>query len=378
MNLKQMEIMKDRLFSPFKEKGIDLKNRIVMAPMTRSRADQNNPNELMAKYYEQRAGAGLIVTEGTAPSPNGLGYARIPGIYSDEQVKGWRRVTERVHSKDAKIFVQLMHTGRVSHSLNMPSGAEIVAPSAVASNGEMWTDQEGNQPFPVPREMSGNDIEQAVQEHVNAARKAIDAGFDGIELHSANGYLLEQFLNPVTNIRNDEYGGSIKNRTRFVLEVVSAVVEAVGQDRVGIRVSPYGAFGDMPVYDEIDKTYSYLAKQLDNLGILYVHIVDHSSMGAPEVPEVIKQEIRKQFANLVILSGGYDRQRAEQDLAKGLGDLIAFGRPFIANPDLVERLEKDYPIAEADQSTFYTGGEKGYTDYPAYSEKEETSEVSEE
>lgn len=361
--------MDNKLFSAYEENGIKLKNRIVMAPLTRSRAVENTPNDLMAEYYGQRAGAGLIITEGTAPSPNGLGYARIPGIYSDVQIEGWRGVTNRVHDKGSKIFLQLMHTGRVSHELNMPEGAEILAPSAVKSSGEMWTDQKENQPFPVPKEMTREDIEQTIREHVTAAKNALEAGFDGIEVHSANGYLLEQFLNPGVNKREDEYGGSIENRCKFVLEVTAAIVDAVGKEKVGIRVSPYGAFGDMPVYDEIDQTYSYLARELSKLGILYVHIVDHSSMGTPQVPLELKQEIRKQFTNTVILSGGYDRERAEKDLEKGLGDLVAFGRPFIANPDLVERLKNGQPLAEPNPDTFYTGGEKGYTDYPVYQEQ---------
>lgn len=315
------------------------------------------------------AGAGLIVTEGTASSPNGLGYARIPGIYSNEQIEGWRLVTDAVHNKGSKIFIQLMHTGRVSHELNMPEGAEILAPSAVASEGEMWTDQEGNKPLPVPKEMSVEDIKKAIDEHVEAAKNAVKAGFDGIEIHSANGYLLEQFLNPGVNKRTDEYGGSVEKRSRFVFEVTKAIAEAVGKDKVGIRISPYGVFGGMPVYDEVEETYSYLTKELDKLGILYLHIVDHSSMGTPEVPISIKKKIRANFSGIVILSGGYDKDRAEKNLESDLGDLIAFGRPFIANPDLVERFRNGVALAEPDPDTFYTGGEKGYTDYPLYEEK---------
>ena len=362
--------MSNILFSSFEKEGLELKNKIVMAPMTRSRAEEKNePNSLMVEYYEQRAGAGLIVTEGTAPSPNGLGYARIPAIYTEGQIIGWREVTEAVHDKGAKIFVQLMHTGRVSHEFNMPEGAEILAPSAVASKGEMWTDKEGNQPFPTPKAMSAEEIQQTIQEHITAAENAMKAGFDGVEIHSANGYLLEQFLNPGVNQRRDDFGGSIEKRSRFVLEVVAGVAEAIGKEKVGIRLSPYGAFGDMPVYDEVDETYSYLAKEFSKQDILYVHLVDHSSMGTPEVPDSVKKEIRKQFSNILILSGGYDKDRAAKDLEAGSGDLVAFGRPFIANPDLVERLESDAELAEPDQETFYTGGEKGYIDYPELVEK---------
>lgn len=363
--------MDKKLFSGYEQKGMNLKNRIVMAPMTRSRAeDKNTPNDMMVTYYAQRAGAGLIITEGTAPSANGLGYARIPAIYTEAQIQGWSKVTRAVHEENSRIFLQLMHTGRVSHELNMPKGATILAPSAVKSSGEMYTDAKGNQPFPMPKEMTTSEIKQTIEEHVTAAKNAVLAGFDGVEMHSANGYLLEQFLNPKTNQRKDEYGGSIENRCKFVLEVTAAVANAIGKDKVGIRVSPYGAFGDMPQYDEIDETYSYLAKELDKLGILYVHIVDHSSMGSPEVPLEIKQEMRKQFSKTLILSGGYDKTRAEAHLEKGLGDLVAFGRPFIANPDFVERLENDLPLADPNPETFYTPGKKGYIDYPAYQEQE--------
>lgn len=363
--------MSNILLTPFSKGDFKLKNRVVMAPMTRSRAEEKNtPNSLMAEYYGQRAGAGLIITEGTSPSPNGLGYARIPAIYNEAHITGWRLTTEAVHEKGAKIFIQLMHTGRVSHQLNMPEGAEILAPSAVASKGEMYTDQEGMKPLPVPRAMTTEEVQKAIQEHVTAAKNAIKAGFDGVEIHAANGYLLEQFLNPEVNNRTDKYGGSIENRARFVLEITEAVAEAIGKEKTGIRVSPYGTFGDMPVYDETDETYRYLAKELNKQGILYIHIVDHSSMGTPEVPLSIKKDIREAFSNILILSGGYTQERAVEDLEKGLGDLVAFGRPYIANPDLTGRFESGAALAEPDQDTFYAGGEKGYIDYPALQDQE--------
>lgn len=362
--------MSNILLSPFTKGDLKLKNRIVMAPMTRSRAEGNTPNALMAEYYAQRAGAGLIITEGTAPSPNGLGYARIPGIFNEAHIAGWRLVTDAVHEKGAKIFIQLMQTGRVSHSLNMPEGAKIIAPSAVASKGEMYTDQEGMQPLPVPKAMTAEEIQEAIQEHVTAAKNAIKAGFDGVELHAANGYLLEQFLNPGVNQRTDEYGGSIEKRARFVLEITAAVADAIGKEKTGIRVSPYGSFGDMPVYEETDETYRYLAKELDKQGLLYIHMVDHSSMGTPEVPLFIKKVIRKEFSNLIILSGGYTQERAVDDLESGLGDLVAFGRQYIANPDLSDRFESGAELAEPDQDTFYAGGEKGYIDYPALQDQQ--------
>jgi N-ethylmaleimide reductase len=355
------------LLSPYKLGNIDLKNRIVMAPMTRSRAISNIPNELMAKFYGQRASAGLIITEGTSPSPNGLGYSRIPGIFSGVQVEGWKKITNAMHSKGGKIFVQLMHTGRISHSANMPEDAVIIAPSAVKPAGQMWTDAHGLKDYPVPTAMSIEEIKHTKQEYISAATNAIKAGFDGIELHGANGYLLEQFLSPVSNRRNDNYGGSIENRCRFLLEVIRGTVEAIGKERIGIRLSPYGVASDMPHYPEIENTYKYLSEQLNRMGILYIHIVDHSSMGAPEVPIEIKKTIRERFQGAIILSGGYTKERAENELQDGLADLIAFGRPFINNPDLVERFVNGWLLSkELDMNTFYSPGEKGYTDYPMY------------
>lgn len=355
------------LFTPGTVGSVHVKNRIVMAPMTRCRAIGNIPNELMAKYYKQRSGAGLILTEGTSPSPNGLGYARIPGLFSKQQVEGWKLTTSAVHSGGGKIFVQLMHTGRISHPLNMPEGSQIIAPSAVKAAGQMWTDAQQLQDFSVPKEMTVEDILSTKAEFVTAAKNAIEAGFDGVELHSANGYLLEQFLSPVSNIREDSYGGSIENRCRFVLEVVEAVADAIGKEITGIRLSPYGVASDMPHYPEIDATYKYMAEQLYDLGIAYIHLVDHSSMGAPLVPMALKKMVRTIFKKTLILSGGYDKERAEADIENGLGDLVAFGRPFINNPDLVERLKNNWPLSQdLKMDLFYSADEKGYTDYPLY------------
>lgn len=356
-----------KLFSPEKVGSIEVRNRIVMSPMTRCRAIENKPNDLMAEYYRQRSGAGLIITEGTSPSPNGLGYARIPGIFSKQQVEGWKKITSAVHLSGGKIFVQLMHSGRISHILNMPEGAQIISPSAVKAAGQMWTDSKKMQDFPEPKEMTAEDILHTKAEYVTAAKNAMTAGFDGVELHAANGYLLEQFLSPVSNIRKDDYGGSIENRCRFVIEVVSAVADAIGKEKTGIRLSPYGVASDMPHYPEIEVTYKYLSEQLNNLGIAYIHLVDHSSMGSPEVPMEIKNIIRNKFNNIIILSGGYDKERAEADIQSGLGDLVAFGRPFIANPDLVERFANNWPLSQdLKMDLFYSADEKGYTDYPKY------------
>lgn len=358
---------KSKLLSKYIMGDIELKNRIVMSPMTRCRAIDNAPNQLMALYYSQRASAGLIVSEGTSPSINGRGYCRIPGIYSEAQVEGWRNVTDAVHFYKGKMFVQLMHTGRISHPENMPEDAVILAPSAIKPSGQMFTDTLGLVDFPIPKAMTLDDIKHAIQEHTSAAITAIHASFDGIELHGANGYLIEQFLSPVSNIRKDNYGGNIENRCRFLLEIAAGTIKAVGGNRVGIRLSPYGVASDMPHYPEIDETYKYLAEKLNDLGILYIHLVDHSSMGAPEVPLEIKKEIRKRFPRTLILSGGYTAERAEEDLQSGLADLIAFGRPFINNPDLVERFAKGHLLTQAlDEDTFYSPGAKGYTDYPLY------------
>jgi N-ethylmaleimide reductase len=361
----EMKIYK--LFTPEKVGAVMFKNRIVMAPMTRCRAIGNVPNKLMAEYYKQRSDAGLIITEGTSPSPNGLGYARIPGLFSKQQIEGWKLTTSAVHAGGGKIFVQLMHTGRISHPLNMPEGSRILAPSAIKAAGQMWTDAKQLQDFPVPKKMTAEDILSTKAEFVTAAKNAVEAGFDGVELHSANGYLLEQFLSPVSNIRDDYYGGNIENRCRFVLEVVEAVADAIGKEITGIRLSPYGVASDMPYYPEIDATYKYMAEQLYNLGIAYIHLVDHSAMGAPLVPMALKKLIRITFKKALILSGGYDKERADADIEDGLGDLIAFGRPFISNPDLVERLKNNWPLSQDPKmDLFYSADEKGYTDYPIY------------
>lgn len=355
----------EHLFSPFALGRVTLQNRIVMAPMTRSRAIDNIPNDLMVDFYSARADAGLLITEGTSPSPNGLGYARIPGIFSSEQVAGWRKVTDAVHAKGGRIFVQLMHTGRVSHLDNLPHGAEVVAPSAVPLEGDMYVDGKGPQPHSPARAMTQADIEHAIGEFVSASKNAIEAGFDGVELHGANGYLVDQFLNPISNQRDDEYGGSREGRARFAIEVARAVGEAIGFDRTGMRLSPHGAFNGLGGSDDTAEDFAYLAKALGELSLVYLHVVDHSAMGAPPVPERTKQKLREAFDGSIVLSGGYDAKRAEADLVEGKGELVAFGRPFLANPDLVTRLRTDAALNAPDMATFYTPGAKGYTDYPA-------------
>lgn len=355
----------ETLFSPYKLGNITLQNRIVMAPMTRSRAIDNLPNDLMVDYYGSRASAGLIITEGVAPSPNGLGYARIPGVYSDEQIAGWKKVTDAVHANGGKIFAQLMHTGRIGHHLNLPAGAEVIGASPIAAgNTQMYTDQEGMQPHPVPKEIPTNEIPSVIEEFVHGAKSAIAAGFDGVELHGANGYLLEQFLNTASNQRTDQYGGSIENRNRLVLEIAEAVVNAIGKEKTGIRLSPFGYNNDMLPDETTEEQYVKLAAGLKAIGVVYVHIVDHSALGAPAVPQSVKDAVKSEFGGTIILSGGYESDRAEADLKAGKGNLVAFGRPFIANPDLVYRLATGEELASADHDTFYSPGEKGYTDYP--------------
>ncbi len=354
-----------QLFSKTTLGTLTLQNHLVMAPLTRSRALGNIPNALMAEYYAQRGSAGLIITEGTSPSPNGLGYARIPGIFSAAQVAGWKLVTDAVHAKGAKMFIQFMHCGRVGHTLNLPAGARLLGPSAVAAAGDMYTDAEGMKPNGMPQAMSEADIKTAIEEFAQAAKNAVAAGFDGVELHGANGYLLEQFIRANSNLRTDRYGGSIENRARFVLEVADAVINAIGKDKVGIRLSPFGVFNDMPLYDAMEADYAYLAQQLNTRGLVYIHLVDHSSMGAPKVPDSMKATFRNVFKGKLILSGGYDAAHAESDLAAGKCDLVAVGKAFLANPDLVTRWKTGAALNEPDMNTFYTPGPKGYTDYPA-------------
>jgi len=354
------------LFDPIKIRNLQLSNRTVMSPMTRSRAvEANTPNALMAEYYAQRASAGLIVTEGTSPSPNGLGYARIPGLFDKQQAAAWKLVTDAVHAKGGRIVVQLMHTGRVGHLANLPAGAQVLGPAAETLPGQMYTDSQGMQPHTAPRAMTEADIARAVEEFAQSARLAVEAGFDGIELHAANGYLIEQFLNPHVNTRTDGYGGSIDGRNRFALEVARATAAAIGPDKVGIRLSPYGVFNGTGPFPEVDAQYLALVKELSALGLLYLHVLDHSAMGAPAVPSTIKSALREAFDGPFIAAGGFDAASAEQVLASGAADLVAFGRPFLANPDLVARMKAAAPMNALDMDTFYTPGPKGYTDYPA-------------
>ena len=353
--------MSNTLFTPIKLGSLALKNRVVMSPMTRNRATGNMPNALIEQYYRMRADAGLIITEGISPSPNGLGYPRIPGLFNDAQAQGWKRVTDGVHQAGGAMFVQFMHTGRIGHPANLPAGAKIIAPSALAAPGEMWTDASGMQPHPAPIAMTEADIAQTIAEFAAAAKLALQAGFDGVELHGANGYLIDQFLNTSSNQRTDRWGGSVENRVRFAVEVARATAAAIGAERVGMRISPYGVFNGQKPDAEMDALYLRLMHELNTVGLVYIHVVDHSSMGAPEVSPELKAKIRAAFKGQYILSGGYDAARANADLEAQRGDLVAFGRPFIANPDLVAKLRLNQAPTAPDMATFYTPGEKGYT-----------------
>ncbi|QEP43130.1 alkene reductase [Ectothiorhodospiraceae bacterium BW-2] len=352
------------LFSPTTLGSLTLQNALVMCPLTRNRAKENLANELMLEYYQQRASFGLIITEGSSPSPNGLGYPRIPGIFTKEQTLSWQPLTAAVHQGGAKLFMQLMHCGRIAHPNNLPLGARVVAPSAVAAAGEIYTDDEGLKPHPIPHAMSLDELSSTQAEYVAAAKNAISAGFDGVEIHAANGYLLEQFIRPNSNQRTDRYGGEIENRARFLLEIVELTIAAIGRERVGVRLSPYGVFNDMPLYDAMADDYTYLAQRLNQLSPIYIHLVDHTAMGAPEVPETMPQMFRAEFNGTLILSGGYDAASAEADLSAGKCDLIGVGRPALANPDLVKRWQIGAELNEPDPNTFYTPKAQGYLDYP--------------
>ena len=345
-----------------------LPNRIVLAPLTRSRADDDGVHgDLAVEYYAQRAGAGLIITEGTQPSAVGKGYSNTPGLHSAEQVEGWRRIAEAVHARGGRIVAQLMHAGRVSHPDNK-DGLHAVAPSALAAPGEMFTKNAGMQPHPVPRALELDEIPGVVEEYAQAARNAIEAGLDGVEVHAANGYLIHQFLAPGSNQRTDEYGGSPANRARFGIEVTRAVVEAIGADRVGIRVSPahniQGCTEDDPT--DVEATYAALVDAIAPLGLAYVSV-----LSADPRTDAVKR-IRKDFGGAFIINTGFGdvttRESAQALLDDDLGDAVAVGRQFIANPDLPRRWQLGAELNEPDESTFYGGGAEGYTDYPALSD----------
>jgi N-ethylmaleimide reductase len=343
---------------PYRLGDLALANRTVMAPMTRSRAvDGNVPNPMAATYYLQRASAGLIVTEATQVSPQGVGYIRTPGIHSAEQVAGWRSVTDAVHGAGGKIFLQLWHVGRISHP-DFHGGALPVAPSAIAANGTVFTAQ-GPKPMVTPRALALAELPGIVAQFRAGAENAKRAGFDGVELHGANGYLLDQFTRDGTNTRTDAYGGSVENRARLPLEVVDAVVDVWGPARVGYRISPNGAFNSMADSDPV-RTFSHLADALGRRRLAYLHVVDPATDGAKRISPVL----RRIFDGTYIVNGGFDLAAANAAIARGEADLVAFGVPFLANPDLPERFKRGAALNAPDQATFYTGEAKGYVDYP--------------
>lgn len=351
------------LFSPLKLGRLTLPNRFVMPALTRSRAaDGDVPNALNALYYAQRASAGLIITEGSQISPQAKGYILTPGIHSAEQVAGWKLVTDAVHEKGGRIFLQLWHVGRVSHPDLQPGGALPVAPSSVRPEGECYT-QEGFKKMETPHALSIDEIRLVVEDFRNAARNALLAGFDGVELHGANGYLLDQFLQDKSNQRTDEYGGSIENRARFFLEVTDAVIEVWGADRVGVRISPENRLFDIADSNP-QPLFEHLAAELSRRGIVYLSVIEGDMTGQNKQP-FDYTALRRIFKGCYVANNGYDFDRAKAAIASGHADLIAFGRPFIANPDLVDRHRVGALLNEPDPTTFYGGSEKGYVDYLA-------------
>lgn len=353
------------LFSPFRLGSLELPNRIVMAPMTRNRAGPDNvPGPLAPTYYAQRASAGLIVTEATQVSPQGVGYPGTPGIHSDAQVAGWKRVTEAVHAAHGRIVAQLWHVGRISHPVLQPGGALPVAPSAIAPQGQAWT-LEGMKDFVTPHALSVAEIEGVVADFRRGAENARVAGFDGVEIHGANGYLIDQFLRDGSNRRDDAYGRSALNRTRFLLEVTEALVSVWGADHVGVRLSPTNPYNDV-VDSNPAATFTTVVSELNRFGLAYLHVVEPGAsdpIAAGAVPDI--RFFRKLWKSVLIANKGYDLERAQAVLRDGGADLVAFAALFIANPDLPERLRQGGPFNPPDRKTFYGGTAKGYTDYPA-------------
>lgn len=368
----------ERLFTPCKAGDAELVNRVVMAPMTRSRATVGDTADaLTAKYYQQRATAGLIITEGSQISVQGQGYLFTPGIYNDAQVQGWQQVTQAVHEAGGKIYIQLWHVGRISHHSLQRDGQSPVSSVAVkANNSTCYARNENGQPGPVPvsepRALSVAEIHAIVQDYVQAAKNAIDAGFDGVEIHAANGYLLEQFINGGLNTRQDEYGGpDPEHRLRFVLEVTDAISAAIGAGKTGVRLAPFGRLFDMHPFEGEEETWLLLAEKLSKRSLSYVHLSDQQTLGEQAIPAGFTDTFRAAYDGTLIIAGGFDKQRAEAYLQQGKADLIGFGRPYIANPDLAERLANDWPLNDVNRETMYGGDEQGYTDYPFWSDSRE-------
>ncbi|MFQ5652815.1 MAG: alkene reductase [bacterium] len=358
--------MKKDLFTPIRVGPYELPNRIFMAPMTRNRAPETVPTQMIATYYQQRATAGLIITEASQISPQGVGYPATPGIHNNLQVKGWKVVADAVHSAGGHIFLQLWHVGRISHP-DYHGGALPVAPSAIAPKGQVAT-YAGMKPFATPRALETSEIPGIVEQYRHAAKNAMNAGFDGVEIHGANGYLLDQFLRHGSNQRTDEYGGSVENRARLLLQVTAAVVSEWGKGKVGVRLSPSGTVNDMSDSDP-ETTFTYVANKLSSFHLAYLHVVDALEgdirHGAKVVP---LPSLRKAYRGTLVVNGGYDKARGHAVIEAGTADAVAFGQWYISNPDLVQRLKNDAPLNPPDFNTFYGGGEKGYTDYPTLSQ----------
>lgn len=360
------------LFQPYDLAGTPLRNRIAMAPMTRARNPGTVANALTAQYYRQRASAGLIISEGTPVSAQGQGYIDVPGLWSAEQVEGWKPVTAAVHAEQGVIFAQLWHVGRMSHASLQPDGGQPVSAGTrpVASDPKSSAfvyreDGSRGQADPTPpRALRTDELPGIVDDFARAADNAIAAGFDGIELHAANGYLFEQFLNPVTNDRTDGYGGTLQNRARLILETVDAMAARIGAHRVGVRLAPNNLQFDMPEYVGNEAAYLYLAQELGKRGLAYVHLNDNHARGVSVLSEAFLRTFKQSYGGTLILAGSLTRERALRLVDEGIIDLAAFGQPFIANPDLVARLERDVALAVPDRATYYGGGAEGYTDYP--------------
>lgn len=361
-----------QLFTPYDLSGTTLSNRVVMAPMTRTRTPENVPGELTALYYAQRASAGLIITEGLPVSDEGRGYLYTPGLHTDEQTRGWRIVTDAVHAKGGKIFAQLWHVGRMSHVSIQPGNIAPVSAGPIPATGtSVYAYTEAGEPGPVapsaPRALTTDEVRRVTQDFVASARRAMEAGFDGVELMAANAFLFDQFLSSELNTRTDAYGGSIENRMRFLMETIDALAGAIGGERVGVRVSPFGRLYDLKPFAHEEETWTRVAAALNDRTLAYVHLNYQPTLAAAPAPAGFGAAFRAAYRGTLIGAGGFDHELAEAELAKGHLDLIAFGAPYIANPDLVERMRNDWPLAQSDPSTFYgVIGAKGYTDYPAF------------
>jgi N-ethylmaleimide reductase len=359
--------MASDLFSPVKLGSINLKNRMVMAPLTRNRAGENGvPQTINATYYEQRASAGLIISEATPISAMAHGYPALPGIYTDAQVAGWKQVTDAVHAKGGKIVIQLWHVGRISHPSLLPNNAQPVAPSAIKPAGQAFTYQ-GLVDYVEPRALEASELSGIVADYVHATKCALAAGFDGVEVHAANGYLLDQFLRDGSNKRSDNYGGSFENRARLLLEVVKAVVDVVGADKVGVRISPVNPFNDMKDSNP-QALFTYVVDALNAFNLAYLHVVEGGIHGGGIADPFDFVALRKHCKSPYMANLAYDKARGNTAIASGHADAVAYGVPFIANPDLVERFRTDAPLNAADASSFYGGTQQGYTDYPFLSE----------